>query len=135
MNLGLGLLVGTKLVEGGFKFISSMNQAKLVQQEGLLEQLDAEREASLTLDEGYRLRQKQAMDYIGGGVELQGTPLLVLAETARRTDLMAQSIRDMGQRKKWLADQNARAITNEGRSALISSIMSSIGTYSLGSTK
>lgn len=129
MGLGLLLLAASSLYGGVSKFQSSFTQSKLIENEGLLQQFDADQQAQLSLDEGYRLRQKQAMDYIGGGVELMGTPLLVLAETARRTELEAASMRETGRRMSLLAQEKAQVTMNEGRSALIASVFSSFGAY------
>lgn len=133
MALGLVLLAASALYSGYSSMQASGNEAKLLQVQGETSQADYEHQAYLALDEGYRLRQTQAMQYIGGGVELQGTPLLMLAETKRRTEVEAGWIRRTGRNTNIITQEKANITKGEGRSAFISSIFSAAGTYALGS--
>jgi len=102
-------------------------QSSLMREQGILAQRDAERQAVIALDEGYRRRQKQTMEYIGAGVEVQGTPLLMLAETAKMAEHQAAEIRRTGKSARDLYYRNARAARSEGRASLVSSLLGAVG--------
>ena len=131
MGLGLVLLAASSLYSGFSSMQSASQTAQWQRTEGALTQQDYEHQAYMTLDEGYRLRQQQAMEYIGGGVEIQGTPLLMLAETKRRTEVEAEWVRRRGRNENTIANQRASITQSEGRSAFISSMFSA-GGYALG---
>lgn len=130
MSLGFALLAVSSLVSGYSQYQSSKSQSMFEELQGEATQLDYDHKAYLALDEGYRLRQQQAMEYIGAGVEIQGTPLLMLAETERRTIVEAESIRRTGGQLNIMAKANASTTRNQGRSGLISSIFTA-GSYYL----
>ena len=101
---------------------SADKNASLLREQGLLAQTDYEKQARIALDEGYRRRQQQTMDYIGAGVEIQGTPLLMLAETAKKTETQARELRTTGRNSRNLYNRRAKISRSEGRAAFISSI-------------
>lgn len=126
MGLGLMALAVASLYQGFSSLQSAETQSLWADTEGKLSQLDAERKANIALDEGYRLEQQQAMQFIGAGVELQGTPLLVLKETRYRTELEAESLRTTGRNLGIVAQQKAGTIRQAGRSAMVSSLLSTM---------
>lgn len=107
-------------------------QASLLNEEGLLSQTDYERQAVLALDEGYRLRSQQTMDFISAGVEMIGTPLLVLAETAKMAETDAEELRTTGRNSRNLYNQKAKITVNEGRASLISSVLTGVSVLAKG---
>jgi hypothetical protein len=127
MALGLLLLAASSLYSGYAQLQSSKNQAKLTELNGQALQDDADHKALVFLDEGYRLRQQQAMDYIGAGVEIMGTPLLVMLETKRRTEVAAASIVRTGKNENVISQANASAMRSTGRSSMISSLLTAGG--------
>lgn len=127
MGLGIWALAASSLFSGFSSLQSSNTQALWQETEGKMAKADADRRANIALDEGYRTEQQQAMQFIGAGVELQGTPLLVLKETRYKTELEAESIRTTGRNMNILAKQKASITRNEGRSAMISSLFQTMG--------
>ena len=134
MAIGLALLAVSSLVSGYTNMKSSQTQSMFESLQGEATKLDYEHKAYLVLDAGYRLRQQQAMEYIGAGVEIQGTPLLMLKETARRTEIEAESTKRTGGNINTIAQMNAVTTRNEGRSGMISSIFNA-GGYLLSGSK
>jgi hypothetical protein len=132
MIWALALTALSTLYSGYAANKSAGDQAALTREQGALQQEDYNFKASLALDEGYRVRQQQAMDYIGAGVQIQGTPLLMLLETKRKTEIESAQIRRTGSNVNLLAQKNATVKSNEGRSAMISSLFSAAGTVAGG---
>lgn len=132
--LGFALLAASALYSGFSSMQSAKQQAKWQESEGELAKQDYAHKAYIALDEGYRLRQQQAMEYIGAGVEIQGTPLLMLAETKRRTEIEAESISRTGGNINIMAGERAKITRSEGRSGFISSLFSA-GGYGLMEAK
>ena len=118
----------TSAYSGYSKLKAGNEQAKSLQEQGRLSQVDANKQALIALDDGYRRRQRQTMDYIGAGVEIQGTPLLMLAETAKRTETQAEEIRTTGKNQRALYNKNAKAAYSEGRAGLVNSLLGAAGT-------
>ena len=127
MSIGLALLAVSSLASGYSNMKSAETQSMFESLQGEATKLDYEHKSYLALDAGYRLRQQQAMEYIGAGVEIQGTPLLMLKETARRTEVEAESIKRTGGNLNIVSQMNASSTKNQGRSGMISSIMTAGG--------
>jgi hypothetical protein len=107
-------------------------QASLLSEEGLLAQTDYEKQAVLALDEGYRTRAQQTMDFVSAGVEMIGTPLLVLAETAKMAETDAEELRTTGRNTRNLYNQKAKIAVSEGRASLISSVLTGASALAKG---
>lgn len=111
-------------IYGGYSaYQSAKKQASLMEDQGLLQREDYYRQAAITRDDGQRLRAQQAMEYISSGVEIQGTPLLVLAETAKLAETEAKYLERTGQAISDLANANAKITRKEGKSQFLSSIL------------
>lgn len=127
MSIGLLLLAAASLTSGYSNMKAANSQSMFEGLQGQATQLDYEHKSYLALDAGYRLSQQQAMEYIGAGVEIQGTPLLMLKETARKTEVEAASIRRTGGNINSIAQMNAGTTKSQGRSGMISSILTTGG--------
>jgi hypothetical protein len=112
-----------KAYSGYSALLGSLDTASATKKEGAIKRASYDRQANLTMDDGNRLRSKQAMQYISYGVEISGTPQLVLAETMAKAEAEARSYRATGQAVYDLADQNSKNIKKSGVSSLISSII------------
>lgn len=125
-NVDWGKLIsaGAKLFEGISAFGAKDESASLFEEQGALTRDDYFRQAALVRDEGKRTRSKQAMDYISSGVELSGTPLLVLKETLSRSMARASSYETTGLNYEKLYNRKAKSTEEEGMSSLISSVLS-----------
>jgi len=123
----LAAVASAEIYSGASAKTSADRHAGLIEHQGLLEQNDYERQAIIALDEGYRLRQQQAIDFINAGVELIGTPLLVLAETAKQTEVSARELRTTGKYVRDLSQAKAKIARSEGTASLMSSVLSGVG--------
>ena len=119
--------VGTSLYAGYSAQKSSKKQASLMEQQGEVQKEDALREAARIRDEGYRFKQEQGMAYISSGVELVGTPLLVMAETAKMAEEEARATEKRGYAQGDLANAQAKITRNEGKAQMIASIGNAVG--------
>lgn len=119
--------VGSSLYSGVAANKSAKKQASLMEQQGALQRDEALREASRIRDEGYRFKQEQMMQFIGSGVEVQGTPLLVLAETTSMAEAEARATEKRGYAESDLANANAKITRSMGKAQMIASIGSAVG--------
>ena len=124
----LGIVSAATAIGGGVSANKSAKaQSSLMEQQGQLQYEDALREAAGILDDGRRFQQKQMMEYISSGVEIQGTPLLVSSETMRMAEKEAEYTEKHGTAQRSLSQDNAKITRSEGKAALIGSIGSAIG--------
>lgn len=121
------LVVGSTLYAGYSANQQGKATNKLLGEQGSLSQQDYYRQAALTRDEGYRVKQQQVMDFIGAGVEIQGTPLLMMLETEKKANAEADYLEGTGNAMSGLYKAKGKIAANEGKAALISSIGSSAG--------
>lgn len=117
-----------KIYAGISTYRSAFSEASLLEEQGALTRDDYFKQASLIRDEGHRLRAKQTMEYVSSGVEVAGTPLLVLRETLSRSDARGSSYEKTGEAAMNLYNQKAKITRNEGKAALISGVLSGAGT-------
>lgn len=121
---GKALSAGAQLYAGFSALSSAMDSASLLEEQGALTRDDYERQAALVKEEGHRVRAKQTMEYITAGVEIAGTPQLVLKETMSKSLAKASSLQVTGRNTQRLYNRKAQITQNEGRSQMISSILS-----------
>lgn len=125
--------VGSSLYGGYAANQSAKKQASLMEQQGALQRDEALQEAARIRDDGYRFKQEQMMQYIGSGVEVQGTALLVLAETTSLAEAEAQATERRGYAESDLANANAKITKSTGKAQMLASIgtavSSGVSTY------
>ena len=125
-DIGFGniLSAGASIYGGISAYQSSLDTASLMEEQGALTRDDYMRQANLVRDEGRRFRAKQTMDYISSGVEIAGTPQLVMKETLSKYTTKAGALDVTGANYSRLYKRKAQITKNEGRAQLISGIMS-----------
>ena len=124
----LGIVAAASAIYGGISAKKSADkQSSLMEQQGQLQYEDALREADRILDDGRRFQQEQMMAYISSGVEISGTPLLVLSETQKLAAEEAAWTETHGVNERSLSQAQAKITKSEGQAALIGSIGSAIG--------
>jgi hypothetical protein len=111
---------------------SLFGEASLLEEQGSLARDDYFRQAALIRDEGHRTRAKQTMDYISSGVELVGTPLLVLKETLSRSYARASSYETAGVNAQNLYGKKAAILRKEGRASITAGSQQGAGTLLSG---
>lgn len=117
------LAAGLSSVAGGITAnVQSASQAKTAARE-------AEERALLNDDEVRSFAANQAVTFLSSGVELEGSPLIVLNDTIRKGFDQSEDIRRAG------ASQS-RAISDTGRNALLSGVITgaSLASKSLSAT-
>lgn len=103
-------------------------EASLLEEQGALARDDYYKQAALVRDEGHRLRSKQTMEYVSSGVEVVGTPLLVLRETLSRSYARASSYEKTGAATQQLYARKAQIMRKEGKAAFVSGVLQGAGT-------
>lgn len=121
------VVAATAIYSGVSSYQSGKASAKLQKEQGALQLEEGLFEAGRVRDEGYRYQQEQMMQYIGAGVEIKGTPLLVMAESVAKAEEEAKATERRGYALESFAAQQAKITTNQGRAALIGSIGSAVG--------
>ncbi len=122
-NYGKYLLGGANLFSGFSSIVSGNDQASLLEEQGALTKDDYYRQANLVRESGQRTRAKQTMEYISAGVEIVGTPALVMKETISKSLAKATSLEITGRNLERLYKRKAGTTESQGMSQLISSIL------------
>ena len=135
MNIAWGaILEGVGSAYGGIaSYVISLESASLLKEQGALAKDDYYRQAALIRDEGTRVRAKQAMDYVSSGVELSGSPLLVLKETFTKSRELARSYEVTGENVEELAKKKAKIAKQEGIARMVSGLLGAGGAIAGGS--
>lgn len=122
-SFGKFLGAGASLFGGVTSYASGMESASLLNEQGSLSRDDYYRQAALVLDQGYRVRSKQTMEYVSAGVEIAGTPQLVLKETMMKTKAQVAAYQVTGNNVENLYRKKAQQAKSEGMSSLVSGIL------------
>jgi hypothetical protein len=131
ITAGSLITTGGKLFGGITSFASGMSEASLLSQQGEISRDDYYRQAQLIREQGARTRAKQSMDYVSAGVELAGTPLLVLRETLSRSMAEGAAYERTGRNVERLYNQKAKQTKNEGMGQLVGSVLSAAALLAL----
>lgn len=127
MAAGTALKIGANLYSGISALQSANSTASLLEEQGYLTRDDYFRQAGLVREEGQRFRAKQTMDYISAGVEIAGTPQLVLKETLSKAGAKASSLETTGMNYQALYNRKAKIVRSEGRASMIQGVMGAGG--------
>ena len=117
------LAAGGDIYAGYSALIAGNENASLLQEQGSLTKDDYYAQAGLVRDEGRRVRAKQTMEYVSSGVEIAGTPLLVLRETLQKSSQKAGSLETTGGNLESLYQKKAKIAKQEGQATFVSSIL------------
>jgi len=128
INAGKALQGAAQIYSGFAAQQSAYENASLMEAQGALTRDDYLKQAKLVDDEGKRFRAKQTMDYVSSGVEIVGTPQLVLKETQSMVTAKSGSLVGTGKAMSTLAQKKADITRSEGRAALISGALMGAGT-------
>jgi len=114
---------GAGVFSGVSALLAANDQASLLREQGALTRDDYFRQAALVREDGHRTRAKQAMEYVSAGVELAGTPLLMLRETLSKAGAKSRALEVTGLNYERLYNRKAQITKNEGRAKLVGDIM------------
>jgi len=123
-SFGKYLLAGADVFSGFSSYFSGKRVASVLDQQGALTQNDYYRQANLVREEGHRFRAKQTMQYISSGVEVVGTPLLVMKETMTKAAAKARALEVSGRNANKMYKMKASQAKEEGMASLISGVLS-----------
>ena len=96
---------------------------RIAQEQAALDKKDAERAAQLELEESERTRKIQKMAYLKSGVDLSGSPLLVMEETREKGKENAKNVIDMQKARANLQIQAAQANKPVSRANLLNTAL------------
>ncbi len=99
----------------------SKSRSDLLKERGELEFLESLKEAERVGRQFEKFEKRQSLQFTKAGVELSGTPLLVLEETRQERREQIAAIERGGRAAQRFATLEARAERRRGRNALISS--------------
>lgn len=123
----------SKIVAGIQENNAAKAEANLLEQQGALQQEEAVAEAQRVANDRRKFRKKQKVAFLKNGITLAGSPLLVIEETRRESQLEVDAIVRRGRAQASLAFQQAAITRGGGRAALISGIFSAASTVVVGS--
>lgn len=116
-------------ISGGFKIAAGVQQrgvfedeAALQEEQGRIVRQEAQIEAARTAKERRKFLARQKLAFIKSGVSLEGSPLLVLAETKAESQKEVDAIVRRGQAQQRLFFQKAAISRSRGRAALLGGI-------------
>lgn len=119
IGIALSVLSSVGAVVGGIQ------QSKEASKQAKLAQREAELQARAEARENIFLEKRQKLAFLKSGVSLEGSPLLLLAETRRMGGENIQAIITSGSTR-------ASSIRASGRQALIGGLTKGIGTAASG---
>jgi hypothetical protein len=129
--IGLGGIISGigSFYSGYTTFRESGKQAEEVQYQGQVALQESLREASIIREEGRAFAASQSLQFIGAGVELVGSALITMAQTAKYAETEAQAQERAGGAKADYANSQARKLRSEGRAALIGGIVNATASF------
>jgi len=117
---------GFSILGGVFDFLESKSAADIETSRGRMLRLEAEADATRFEEDARAFKAQQGVQFLKGGILLEGSPLAILDETALRTEEQLSAIRARGAAQEQASRTRATAIRNRGRSALISGLSAGI---------
>ena len=125
----------TSVASGMMKNQEAKREARSLENQARLTEQEAEAEARIHEIRVRKFAANQKAAFLKNGVTLDGSPLMVLEETARIGGEEAGAIRRSGAARAQLFRENATQAKNAGRAALIGGLgdaAGTFGTYTMG---
>lgn len=97
---------------------------RIAREQADIDKADAERAAREELNEADRTRKLQKMMYLRSGVDLEGSPLLVMEETRDKGAENAKNVRDSQAARSNLAVRSVAANKPVARASLVNTALS-----------
>lgn len=121
------LLVAATLAQGSAAKKSADEEASNIRKQAGL-QLEESRVEAERVGENFRKFQiKQKLSFLKSGVSLEGSPLLVLADTAEESKRQTDAILNRGTALAGLGRSRAKIAERGGRAKLLSSVFTAGG--------
>jgi len=113
---------GLDLIGGLFGFLAGGEIAGAAESRGRMVQFEAEADAQRYNEQAESFKARQKLAFIKSGVQLTGSPLEILAETARVTRENISAIRARGRAGAFDFEMEAVGARQRGRGALIGGV-------------
>lgn len=119
-----GTSAGLDLLTGLFGLIGGDASQDIFKSRGRMLRMEAEEDARRYAEQAETFRQQQAVAYTKSGVQLTGSPLAVLDETARIAAENVSAIRARGRAQESEMRAQGRQAAAGGRAALVGGLTS-----------
>jgi hypothetical protein len=124
---GAAIRGGGQIFQGVQARRATREEAKLLEQQSILEREAAEFDARQQERSFDNLLGQQRLSFAASGVELVGSPIMILEETLRDKEETINNILKTGQARATALTEQARMTRRRGRDAFISSIIRATG--------
>jgi len=132
-QVGNALMAGSALTEGYGKYKSNKANSEMSKVQAKQAKMNSAYDSRRAGEESARLMGEQAARFGASGVSMEGTPLLVMADQARQSELDALAIRNQGKQAamayKAEAQGYKRAATNSLMGGVIKAAAYGGGAY------
>lgn len=128
----LGASAGLELLSGLFSFLGGQDAQATADSRARMIRMEAEVDAQRYSEQADGFKARQKLAFLKSGVQLSGSPLDVLDETARNARENISAIRARGAAEGLDAEMEGLGSAQRGRAALIGGGFSAINTLSKG---
>lgn len=125
----LGTSMGLEVVSGLFNMSAAGDQASALRSQASLVRAETAAEIERYKISAARFKASQKMSYIKSGVQIEGSPLDVLDETARTASENISAIRAQGEAEATKLTSQARTVKSSARAALVGGLTKAAGLY------
>ena len=123
--------MGLEVVSGLFNMSAANDQAAALRSQASLVRSETAAEIERYKISASRFKASQKMSYLKSGVQLEGSPLDVLDETARTASENISAIRAQGEAEATKLTSQARQVKNAGRAAVIGGLTKAASMYAM----
>jgi hypothetical protein len=120
-----GASAAMDLLGGVFSYMASNEAAKTAESRGRMLRMEAEADALRYAEQARGFKAQQKVAYLKSGVDLSGSPLAILDESARVAQENISAIRARGEAAEMGQKQQAAQARAGGRMALVNAVSSS----------
>lgn len=113
---------GLSILQGVFSYLEGTEMAGIAESRARVLRLEAETDAQRYAEQADQFKATQKLAYLKSGVELSGSPLDILDETARVSRENISAIRAGGEARAFEARLQGAEATSRGRAALIGGV-------------
>lgn len=125
----LGTSMGLEVVSGLFNMSAAGDQASALRSQASLVRAETAAEIERYKISAARFKASQKMSYIKSGVQIEGSPLDVLDETARTASENISAIRAQGEAEATKLTSQARMVKSSARAALVGGLTKAASLY------
>lgn len=125
----LGTSMGLEVVSGLFNMSAAGDRASALRSQASLVRTETAAEIERYKISAARFKASQKMSYIKSGVQIEGSPLDVLDETARTASENISAIRAQGEAEATKLTSQARMVKSSARAALVGGLTKAASLY------